>query len=207
MEFNHTFNLGEQKFICFEDDKAIIAVQLGKIEINNKGQELYGFKIINATKFGYIDGVYSYKPFNSTYEGSYYVCMAKVSDIFDSLEEIKDCMLENISRFYKNEIKKIELSNLKVRDKQYYINKDTDFNLGDKIYYYDIWTNELKEGIIEGITLLKEIGKESILYDVKIKIRGGFEVKTKIPKINLYESPEEFYNKKVIEVFDSFKVL
>lgn len=207
MEFKYTYNLGEEKYICFENDNEIVKVKLEKIEINNKDEELYGFKLVNSTKYGYIDGVYSYKPYFSKYKGSYYTSMAKVSDIFDSLEEIKDCMLENISKFYKNEIKKIELSNLKVTDKKHSIKVNTDYILGDKIYYYDLWLNKLKEGSIEGITLLKEEGRESILYDVNIKTRGDFEIKTKIPKINLYKSPEEFYNKKAREMFDSYKVL
>lgn len=206
MIFEHTYNLGDKVFILKKEK--IEEVEIAKIVIDSNGKELYGYKLLNSTEYGFIDQIWSFKKHNSEYNGSYKESMLQLEDIFTSFEQIKKSIKEYVKTItiFRNCRKgnEAKIQNLEIIDKNYKIEHEEEYKIDQEVHIKS-------HGLIE----ICEICKINLLYlsveenhkNLTYKVINKSKYAAEVSKEKIYTSLDDYYEERTNEIFNSYKIL
>lgn len=200
--FNSHYDIGHEGYIVNIDTFKINKIRIGEIRVCNiTYSEEYGYELLKDTKYGFIEGKYSYKPFDSLYSGSYSTHHIKANDIFDSLVDVKLAIRNYVEeRARLNIHKKLDIINPILKTTCCETTIPVNLSIGDTIFVEDSFGSEIISATISDYMLIKQKCTTKLIY-VLYKSNGtiGYYEEDKI-----FLSKDKIFNKRANEYFNKF---
>lgn len=202
--FNSYYDIGDEGYIVNTNTFTINKIRIGEVRVCKLSNlEEYGYELLEDTDYGFINDKYSYKPFDSKYDGSYKTCSLNANDIFKSIDDIKLAIRNYVEeRARLNIHKKLDVVNPMLNAAQHETSINVNYNIGDTVYMEDTFGPEIITGTISDYMLVKQQSENRLLY-VARKSNGNI---CYCDENEIYTSKDQIFNKRATAYFNKFKI-
>lgn len=200
--FNSYYDVGYEGYIINMDTSTINKIRIGEVRINNVSKsEEYGFELIEDTIFGFINGKYSYKPFNTTYNGSYKTCRISANEVFENIMDVKLALRNYIEeRARINPNKKLNITKRLLNRPYYETTINATYNIGDIVFIEDIFGSEILTATVYDYLLIKQKSDIKLKYVLK-KSNNSMD---SYSEEQIFISKDKIFNKRAEKYFNKF---
>lgn len=202
--FNSCYDIGRKGYIVDTDKLTINKIRIGEVRVCKlSNSEEYGYELLEDTKFGFIDNKYSYKPFDSSYSGSYCMSYLNANDIFESILDIQIAIRNYVEeRSRTSSHRKVDIINPLLNTLCYETNMIPSHKIGDNVFVEDIFGSEIISATVSDYMLIKQKSNTKLMYVLRTSNGNTGHYS----EDQVFASKDRIFNKRATEYFNKFKI-